>query len=93
MFFKASFVYMSEEFGQMMWSIFTYQIVPDCAQMEAELSDVLETKLVANCPVDAEKFDKAILGCPEPILNVVAATTLFACPEKLVVHSLQSSFV
>lgn len=76
-----------------MWSFFTYQIIPDCAQVQAELSDVLETKLVANGSIDAEQLDKAVLGCPEAILNFVAATTLFTSPKKLIVHALQSGFV
>ena len=61
--------------------------------MQAQLSNVLEAKLIADGSVDSEKFNETVLRCTEAILDVITSTTDFGGAEELVVHSLQSGFV
>ena len=69
------------------------QIVPDCAQVQTELPDVLETQLVAYAPVDRQEFNEAVLWSSQAILDIVAATANLASSKEFIVHTLQCSFV
>jgi len=37
------------------------QIVSDCSQVQAQLSDILETQLVTNASINREQLDEAVL--------------------------------
>ena len=69
------------------------QIVSDCAQVQTELSDILEAQLVANAPVNRQELNKAVLWSTQTILNIVAASADLARPKEFIVHTLQGSFV
>ena len=73
-------------------SIFS-QIVSDCAQVQTELSDILEAQLVANAPVNRQELNEAVLWSSQAVLDIVAASADLARPKEFIVHTLQGSFV
>ena len=69
------------------------QIVSDCAQVQTELSDILEAQLVPNAPINRQELNEAVLWSSQAILNIIAATAYLARPKELIVHSLQGGLV
>lgn len=59
--------------------------------MKAQLSDVLETKLVTDRSVEGKKFNEAILGDSQSILHLETATTDLRFPSKLIIHLFHNS--
>jgi hypothetical protein len=56
--------------------------------MQAQLSQILESELVPDCPVPVEQLDKAVLADPESVENAKAATANLALSCEFVIHAL-----
>lgn len=84
MFFSASFVFYTYK---TYWNE-TYKVIPDVSQMQAQLSQILESELVPDCPVPVEQLDKAVLADPESVENAKAATANLALSCEFVIHAL-----
>lgn len=67
------------------------QVVADCAQVEAQLTNVLETQLVANRSVKIEQIDDAVLANAKTVLHLVATSADLRLPSKFVVDFLHNS--
>ena len=69
------------------------QIVSDCAQVQTELSDILEAELIPNAPINRQELNEAVLWCSQAILNIIAAAAYLARSKELIVHSFQGRLV
>ena len=69
------------------------KVIPDCSQMQAKLSDVLEAHLIANRPVNRKQLNEAVLRSAKAILNVITSAARFASSEELIIHALKSRLI
>jgi len=60
--------------------------------MEAKLSQVLKSELVANLSIPAKQLHEAVLTDPKPVEDSEAPTTHFALGSEFVVHTLECHF-
>ena len=68
------------------------QVVSDVSDVQAELSDVQEAKLIAGHQVQAQNLSEAVLSDTDPILNLEATAANFTFLCEIVIHTLHCKF-
>jgi hypothetical protein len=58
--------------------------------VQAQLSDIQESKLIGLRKVESEQLDKAVLRNSEAVLHLEATTALLALLGELIIHLLHS---
>lgn len=62
------------------------KLVADIAQMKAQLSDVLEPKLVPDRTIIAQQLYETVLTDPKPFLHILSAPANLRLTSKFIVH-------
>jgi hypothetical protein len=57
--------------------------------MQAKLSNVKESNLVGNTPLDMEQFNKTVLAHTETVLYLETSSACFTLSCEFIVHSFE----